>query len=269
MSIRFETPQSHPHVALVTIDREEKANSLDPLTLAELASSWRRIADDSEIRAAIITGAGDRVFCSGMDMRTTIPASQRLARGERISEEEFEGLRSVSTALLAGFDLATPLISAINGHARAGGFDLMLASEIRFAVPHATFALAEVALGLYPTGNSTVRLPRQIPWVHAQELLLGAAPIDADRALEIGLLNRVVEKSGLLETAFEMADRIAANAPLAVRETRRGGNEILHLSLEEAYVAQERIGAPLRKTEDAREAARAFAEKRPPVFKGV
>lgn len=268
MSARIETPQSHPHVALVTIDREEKANSLDPLTLAELAAIWRRIAKDADLRCAILTGAGDRVFCSGMDMRTTIPASQRLAQGERVSDEEFEGLRSVSTALLAGFDLATPLICAINGHARAGGFDLMLASEIRLAVPRATFALEEVALGLYPTGNATVHLPRQIPWVHAQELMLGAAPIDAERAAQIGLINRVVEPDELLSSAFEVADRIAANAPLAVRETRRGIREILHLSLEDAYAAQERIGAPLRKTEDAREAARAFAEKRPPVFKG-
>ena len=268
MSVRFERTQSHPHVALVTIDREDKANALDPLTLAELAAAWRRIAEDADIRCAILTGAGDRVFCSGMDMRTTIPASQRLARGERVSDEEFQGLRSVSTALLAGFDLATPLICAINGHARAGGFDLMLASEIRFAVAHATFALEEVALGLYPTGNATVRLPRQIPWVHAQELLLGAAPIDAERAAQIGLVNRVVAPGELMAVAFEMADRIAANAPLAVRETRRGVNAVLHLSLEDGFVAQERIGAPLRKTEDAREAARAFAEKRPPVFKG-
>lgn len=268
MSARFERPERHPHVALVTIDREEKANSLDPATLTELAGAWRRIAGDRDIRCAIVTGAGNRTFCSGMDMRTTIPVSQKLARGERVSPEEFEGLRSVSTALLAGFDLETPLICAINGHARAGGFDLMLASEIRFAVPHATFALEEVALGLYPTGNATVRLPRQIPWVHAQELLLGARPIDAARALEIGLVNRLVEPDELLSTAFEMADRIAANAPLAVRETRRGVQELLHLSMKEAFVAQERIGAPLRKTEDAREAVRAFAEKRPPTFRG-
>src|SRR6185369_17602934 len=99
---------------------------------------------------------------------------------------------SVGTALLAGFDLATPLICAINGHARAGGFDLMLASEIRYAVPDATFALEEVALGLYPTGNATVLLPRQIGWVHAHELLLTAAPISAERAHAIGLVNEIV-----------------------------------------------------------------------------
>ena len=268
MPAHFETPQAHPHVALVTIDREAQANCLDPETLIGLADAWRRIAEDPEIRCAVLTGAGQRVFCSGMDMTTTIPASQRLARGERVSDEEFQGLRSVSTALLAGFELRTPLVCAINGHARAGGFDLMLAAELRYAVPHASFALEEVALGLYPTGNSTVLLPRQIPWVHAHELMLTARPIDAERAARIGLVNDVVEPSELLDRAFAAADASAANAPLAVRETRRGVREILHLPLDDAWVRQEQIGGALRKSEDAAEGARAFAEKRPPVWKG-
>jgi enoyl-CoA hydratase len=268
MSARLERPSDHPGVALVTLDRPEKANSLDPPTLGQLADAWRTIAEDPGVRCAIVTGAGSRVFCAGMDMATTIPQAQRLARGERVDPETFEGLRSVSTALLAGFDLKTPLVCAINGHARAGGFDMMLASEIRVAVPHATFALEEVALGLYPTGNATVLLPRQIGWVHAHELLLSARPIDARRALEIGLINRIAEPEKLLDVAFELADAIASNAPLAVRETRRGVREVLHMPLEDAYRLQEEIGAPLRGTEDAREGQRAFVEKRNPVFRG-
>src|SRR5512134_2251046 len=202
MPVRFELPAAHPHVAVVTIDRPDRANALDPPALRDLAAAWRRIAADPEIRCAVLTGAGERAFCAGMDIKTTIPESQRFARGERVDPETFEGLRSVATALLAGFDLGTPLVCAVNGHARAGGFDLMLAAEIRLAVPHATFALEEVALGLHPTGNATVLLPRQIAWVHAQELLLTARPIDAGRAAEIGLVNRIVPPEELLPAAF-------------------------------------------------------------------
>ncbi len=268
MPARFELPDEHPGVAQVTIDRPQSANALDPETLRDLAGAWHRIADDPGIRCAVLTGAGDRVFCAGMDMKTTIPLSQRFARGERVEPEEFEALRSVATALLAGFDVGTPIVCALNGHARAGGCDLMLATEIRFAVPHASFALEEVALGLYPTGNATVLLPRQIGWVHAQELLLTARPIDARRAAEIGLVNRVVAPDELLATAFAAADAIAANAPLAVRETRRGVRELLALPLEQAYARQEELGRPLRRSEDAAEATRAFAERRKPRWKG-
>lgn len=268
MTARLERPAELPHLALVTIDRPERANSLDPPTLVALAAAWREIAADERIRCAVLTGAGERVFCAGMDMGTTIAASQRLARGERIDPADFEGLRAVSTATLAGFDLGKPLVCAVNGHCRAVGLDMLLASEIRIAAPHATFALEEVARGLYPTGNATVLLPRQIAWVHAQELLLTAAPIDAARAAEIGLVNRVVPAERVLPEALRVAAAIAANAPLAVRETRRGVRELLHLSLEEAWRRQEELGRPLRRTQDAAEGARAFLEKRPPRWTG-
>jgi len=268
MPIRLERPSAHPHVALVTIDRPEKANALDPALLAALAAAWREIAADDALRCAVVTGAGERVFCAGMDMNATIRASQQLARGERIAPEEFEGLRHVATALLAGFDLMKPLVAAINGHARAGGLDLLLSAELRFAVPHATFALEEVALGLYPTGNATVLLPRQIGWVHAHELLLTAAPIDAERARAIGLVNELVPPERLLARAFQAADAIAANAPLAVRATRAGVRELLGLPLPDAYRRQEELGSPLRASEDAREAQQAFAERRKPRFQG-
>jgi enoyl-CoA hydratase/carnithine racemase len=268
MPIRLERPTDHPHVALVTIDRPEKANALDPALLAALAGAWREIAADTELRCAVVTGAGTRVFCAGMDMNETIRASQQLARGERVSPEAFEGLRSVGAALLAGFDLGKPLVAAVNGHARAGGLDLLLAAELRFTVPEASFALEEVALGLYPTGNATVLLARQIGWVHAHELLLTAAPIDAERARAIGLVNDVVPPEQLLARAFAAADAIAANAPLAVQATRAGVRELLGLPLADAYRRQEELGRPLRASEDAREAQRAFAERRKPRFQG-
>jgi len=269
MSIQFETPDAHPHVALVTIDRPDRANSLDLEALTALAAAWRRINEDDSIWVAVLTGAGERVFCSGMDMKKTIPVSQAFARGERIDPADFEGLRSIGAATLAKGALRVPLIAAINGHARGGGFDLMLASQIRFSVPTATFALEEVALGLYPTGQATIALPRQIPAVHAAELLYTAQPIDAKRALEIGLLNELVPADQLLERALKSADQIAANAPLAVQATLRGIRELEGLDLETAYRKQEEFGRPLRKTEDAREAQRAFVEKRPPHFKGL
>jgi enoyl-CoA hydratase/carnithine racemase len=268
MPVRFELPPEHPHVALVMLDRPERANALDPSMLHELAAAWRRIAEDEALRCAVLTGAGDRVFCGGMDMRTTIPASQRLARGERIDPADFEGLRAAATAGLAGFDLGKPLVVAVNGHCRAVGCDLMLASELRFAAPHATFALEEVARGLYPTGNATVLLPRQVGWVHAMELLLTARPISAARAAAIGLVNEVVAAADLLPCALAAADAIAANAPLAVRATRQGVRELLALPLDEAYRRQEELGRPLRASEDAAEATRAFAARRPPVWRG-
>ncbi len=268
MSARIESASAHPGVAVVTIDRPDRANALDPTTLSELAGIWRQVREEPGIRCAVLTGAGRGAFCAGMDLQTSLPAAQRLARGEQLDPVSVQGLRDVATAVLAGFDLETPLVCAINGHARAAGFDLMLACELRYAVPEATFALEEVARGLYPTGNATVLLPRQLPWVHAQELLLTGRPIDAQRALEIGLINGVVDPDDLLETALSAAARIAANAPLAVRATRRGIRELMDLSLPDAYRRQEEIGGPLRRTQDAAEGARAFLEKRPPVWKG-
>jgi len=268
MPVRCERPAEAAHVALVTIDRAAHANALDPPTLRALADAWRRLAADEDVRCVVLTGAGERVFCAGMDMKTTIPASQRLARGERIDPEDFAGLRDAATAVLTGFDLAKPLVVAVNGHCRAVGLDLMLQSELRYAAPHATFALEEVARGLYPTGNATVLLPRQIGWVHAMELLLTARPIDAARAAAIGLVNEVVSAADLLPRALAAAAAIAANAPLAVRETRRGVRELLSLPLDEAWRRQEELGRPLRRTEDAAEGARAFAERRAPVWKG-
>ncbi len=268
MGIRFERLATPAHVALVTFDRPEKANAIDLETIRQLAAAWREIAEDDAIRSVVLTGAGDRVFSAGMDFLSTLAPARKLARGEEVPAEDFEALRDVSTAMLAGFDLRTPLVCAINGHCRAGGLDLMLASEIRYAVPDASFALEEVARGMFPSGNSTVLLARQIGWVNAHELLLTGLPIDAERALEVGLINRIVGRTELLDRTLEVAGQIAQNAPIAVRETRRGVRECIGLSLAEAYPVQASIGARVRATEDAREGARAFLEKRPPRWKG-
>ena len=255
-------------MAVVTIDRPEQANSLDPPSILGLADAWRRVRDDADVRCVVLTGAGERVFCGGMDMKTTIPASQRLARGERIDDETFAALRDVSTAILAGFDVGKPIVAAVNGHCRAVGFDLLLTTDVRYAVPDATFALEEVARGLYPTGNATVLLPRQIPWVHAQALLLTARSISAEEARDIGLVNAVVLPDDLMPVALETADAIAGNAPLAVQATWRGVRALRDLPIADAYRRQEELGRPLRATDDAREGQRAFVEKRRPVWRG-
>jgi len=268
VTVCFERPEAHPHVAVVVLDRPERANALDLEMLRQLAAAWRRIDDDPSVRVVVLTGAGDRSFCAGMDMRETIPASQALARGERIAPEDFEGLQSVAAATLVEKPLRVPLIAAINGHARAGGFDLLLAAQIRYAVPSATFALEEVALGLYPTGHATVLLPREIAGCHAAELLYTARPIDAERALSMGLLNELVEPEALRSRALETADQIARNAPLAVQATLRGVRALEGTDLETAYAQQEAFGRPLRRTRDAREAQRAFVERRSPRFEG-
>jgi len=266
--VRFERFDAHPHVALVTLDRPERANALDLESLRDLAAHWQRIDADESIRVAILTGSGQDCFCAGMDMHETIPISQALARGERVAPEAFEGLQSIAAATLVAKPLRVPLIAAINGHARAGGFDLLLAAQIRYAVPRATFALEEVALGLYPTGHATVVLPREIAGCHASELLLTAQPIDAQRARTIGLLNDIVAPDALRARAFETADQIARNAPLAVQATLRGVHELEGLDRAAAYAQQEAFGRPLRRTEDAREAQRAFVERRPARFVG-
>ncbi len=268
MSIRVDLPADRPHVAIVTIDRPARANALDPPTLLALADAWRRVAADDAVRCVVLTGAGSGAFCAGMDMTSTIPVAQALARGERIADDAFAGLRAVATAMLVDFDLGKPLVVAVNGHARGAGCDLLLTSELRFAAPNATFALEEVARGLYPTGHATVLLARQIGWVHAHDLLLTARPIDAGRAKEVGLVNDVVPADRLLTTALDAAAAIAANAPLAVRASRDGVRALLALPLAEAYRRQEEIGRTLRRTDDAREAQRAFVEKRPPVWRG-
>ena len=204
-----------------------------------------------------------------MDMRATIPVSQALARGERIEPEDFEGLRDVSTALLAGFDLGKPLVAAVNGHARAGGFDLLLAAELRVAVPHATFALEEVALGLYPTGNATVLLPRQIGWVaRARAPAHGAADRRGARARD-----RAPEPRGRRRPSCSTRPSRSPTRSPRTRRSRcarraRGVRELLALPLDEAYRRQEEIGRPLRKTDDAREAQAAFVEKRKPRLEG-
>ncbi len=260
--IRFDTDGP---VATITIDRPEARNALDPEHILALAAAWDRLRDDAALRCGIITGAGG-TFSAGMDLKKTIPAAAALARRERIPPETFEALRRAADALLAGYDVGKPLVAAIAGPCLAGGADMMLATDVRWASRDATFNWSEVALGLFPRGNATVLLPRQIGWVHANDLLLTGRTIDAGLACRIGLVNGLVDDP--LAAARETAHLIARNAPLAVAATRRTMRDVWAMDLAAAYAHQQQVANGLMRTADATEGARAFAERRPPRFTG-
>jgi enoyl-CoA hydratase len=163
-------------------------------------------------------------------------------------------------------DVFKPIIAAINGHCIAGGMEFMQGTDIRIAAEHATFGLGEVRWGIIPTGGSHVRLPRQIPWAVAMEMLLMGKPIDAARAYDIGLINAVVEGDKLMEEAMGWAETICKNGPLAVRTAKEIA--VRALGLEDSFVLEKSMGAKVLASEDAKEGPRAFAEKRPAEFKG-
>ena len=171
-------------------------------------------------------------------------------------------------ALLKTFELWKPIIAAVNGDALAGGCEVMLACDIRLAVPRARFGLTEVQRGLVPGGGSMVRLPRQMPWARAMELLLTGDPISAAEAERLGLISRVVEPERLLEEAEKLAQRLARNASLSLEAIKRTALETSGVPLADAFQLEVENAARVMRSEDAKEGPRAFAEKREPVWKG-
>jgi enoyl-CoA hydratase len=169
-------------------------------------------------------------------------------------------------AVLHQFPIYKPIVAAVNGTCVAGGFEMLTSTDIRVAVPQARFAVMEPKRGLFAGGGSTVRLPRQLPYALAMELLLTADMVDADRALAMGLINQVVPDEQLMNTAYEYAERIAVNAPLAVSATKQSAIEGLALDLHSAYANETLHSDRIFATEDAKEGPRAFAEKRPPKW---
>ena len=170
--------------------------------------------------------------------------------------------------MLRGTKIYKPIIAAINGPCVAGGMEMLGGVDIRVASDHATFGVLEPARGLFAGGGTTVRLPRQIPYAQAMELLLCADRIDAQQAYGMGLLNAIVPEDALLDKAFEYAARITKNAPLAVQATKRSVLEGLKVDMREAYKIEARISQGIFMTEDAKEGPRAFAEKRQPKWSG-
>ena len=252
-------------ILVVTIDRPEARNAIDRATHASLCEAWRAFRDDPDLRVAVLTGAGDRAFCAGADLKevgswyASMTPIERRERGER--EPGLGGLTR-------NLDPGKPVVAAISAPCLAGGLELALACDLRVAAEHATFGLPEVKRGIMPGAGGTQRLPRAVPLAVALELLLTGDPIDAETALRAGLVNRVVPAHRLMEEALALADRVAACAPLAVAAARAAALRGLHLPLEEGLRLEQAYAEPLRQTEDAREGVAAFVEKRRPRFRG-
>jgi enoyl-CoA hydratase len=257
-------------VALLTLNRPEHRNAYSPEMMVLLAEAWTDFRDDDSLRVAILTGAGEKAFCAGGDLGRLMP----LFTGAREPEDEWDRrLMSdvgnvMSTALLRPFELYKPIISAINGYAVAGGTEILQSTDIRIASTNASFGLSEVQRGLVPAGGSMVRLPRQIPYCKAMEILLTGDPISAEEAVRIGFVNEVVASEELMPRAFHFANRLASNAPLALRAIKEAVLRTSGLPLEEAYGIEYQLAASVMSSQDAREGPRAFMEKRAPVFKG-
>lgn len=254
--------QQDDHIVTITLDRPEAMNAIDAESHQALIEAWIRFRDDPDAWVAILTGAGEKAFCAGADLKKLIPqaaAGGRVARGHNDL-----GLGG----LTRGLEIWKPIIAAINGYALAGGLELALASDLRVAAEHATFGLPEVRWAIMPGAGGTQRLPRTVPLSRALEMILTGEPIDAREAQRIGLVNLVVPAAEVMPAALRWARTICERGPLAVRAAKEAVWRGLDLPLADGLRLEAFLSGTLRGTEDATEGPRAFAEKRRPVFKG-
>ncbi len=262
MPIQFEKRE---RIALITIDRPEVHNAFDLELSRALADAWIQFRDDSTLWVAIVTGAGEKSFSAGADLGAIGEFYRALTPLERRHRAETQpGLGGLTRNL----DVWKPVIAAVNGYCFGGGLELALACDIRLAAAHAQFGLTETSWGIIPGAGGTQRLPRLIPVGIALEMLFTAKKIDAAEAYRIGLANQVVPQAELLSAAFELAQRICANAPLAVQTAKMAVWKGLELSLADGLRLENALAEPLRQTQDVQEGIAAFAEKRKPQFKG-
>ncbi len=257
MSIDWELTDG---VAMITINRPERLNAMDAEHYAALSDAWQRVRDDAAVRVAIVTGGGDRAFTVGADIKSFLTRQSGWDEMWRTQHNQL---------LNRGLEVWKPVISAINGHCLGGGVTLMLATDIRIASETASFGLSEVKRGIIAANGGTQRVLSQLPYPIAMELLLTGDAIDAATAARWGLVNRVVPGEQLMPTAMAFAHRIAANAPLAVQATKELAIRSRDVDLATGLRLEAVIARLLRETADAREGARAFAEKRPPRFEGA
>ena len=264
--VLFETADG---IATVTLNRPEKRNAFSPEMIVRLVETWAEIAADPAIRVVLLTGAGDKAFSAGGDLGTTIPLMMRSRPPVGEWEERFSADRKqLYGAILRGADFFKPVVAAINGHALAGGAEMILGTDLRVMSSDATIGVTEVRRGLIAGGGSLVRLARQIPWAQAMELALVGEPITAQQALAIGLVNRVVPPTDVLATAHDLARRISLGAPVALAKTKEAMVRSNGRPLEEAFAIEAQCTKDNARTADAREGPRAFMEKRAPDFQG-
>lgn len=241
-------------VAVITLNRPEARNAVNMAVSQAVSDALDEIAARSEIRVGIVTGAGGN-FCTGMDLKA-------FARGEAIKHPQ-RGFAGIAQA-----ELAKPMIAAVEGYALGGGFEIALACDLIVASETARFALPEVRRGLVANAGGLVRLPRQVPRRIAAEMVFTGDFYSPDRLAGFGLINRVVPEGQALAAARELAARIAANAPLAIAASRRVFDLQQGWAPDELFQRQAEITASVMASEDGKEGARAFAEKRPPVWRG-
>jgi enoyl-CoA hydratase len=243
------------HVATITINRPDAMNSLTMEMLMGIEEAFDEFNADAEGWVAILPAAGDKAFSSGLDLKEAAPL---LTGGDTLGFDD--------TTKRQFSDVFKPIICAVNGFCIAGGLEMLLGTDLRIAAEHATFGLGEVKMGLVPLGGTHIRLPRQIPWAIAMQLLLTCKNIDARRAYEVGLINEVVPADQLMATAHKTAERMCRNGPLAMKTAKEIA--VRALGLESGFVLEKALGARVLASDDAVEGPRAFAEKRPPKFTG-
>lgn len=248
------------NVLLVTLDRPEARNAVNQEVSTLLGNALHEADTDPEIRVVVLTGAGDKSFCAGADLKA-------IGRGEDIFPAEN---REWGFAGMMQQPISVPIIAAVNGTALGGGTEITLASDLVVAADHAVFGLPEVKRGLVAAAGGAFRLPGYVPHRVAMEMMLTGEPISAERALELHLINRVVPADQLLHTALELAQGIAANAPLAVQASKRLALGIVDGTRpgeQESWMRNDDEMMAVMTSEDAMEGPAAFAEKREPVWK--
>ncbi len=242
------------HVEILTINRPEARNAINRATAIALGDALDACESDDDVWVVILTGAGDKAFSAGMDLKA-------FAAGEfPVTDKGFGGITQR--------DFPKPLIAAANGAALAGGFEILISCDMVVAADHAKFGIPEASRGLIAGGGGLIRLPKRIPLAVAYEMALTADPIDAARAYELGLVNRVVPGDQVLDQAIALAERIAKNAPLAVRTSKDVMKRSRELSEEECWNLNSEAFGLIGRSADALEGAIAFAEKREPSWRG-